>query len=309
MTAREALARATARLEVRGVPDAGHDAAVLLGQVLGRPRLELPLYYSWRLSPAESAAYEALVERRAGREPLQYILGSQGFMDFEVLVDGRALIPRPETELLAEKAIALGRAMSEERRAAGSGGRVADPGPRLCVADVGTGSGCLAIAIARALTEARVWATDASEQALALARQNAERLGVAGRVEFVRGDLLEPLLGGGVAVDLLVSNPPYIPSGELAGLQEEVRDHEPRLALDGGLDGLDAYRALASGAGPVLAGDGRVALELGYGQAAAVQALFEAAGFTAVEVSPDLAGLSRIMTARLAGPGKNGDRP
>ncbi len=298
MTAREALARATARLEVRGVPDAGHDAAVLLGQVLGRPRLELPLYYSWRLSPAESAAYEALVERRAGREPLQYILGSQGFMDFEVLVDGRALIPRPETELLAEKAIALGRAMSEERRAAG-----------LRVADVGTGSGCLAIAIARALTEARVWATDASELALALARQNAERLGVAGRVEFVRGDLLEPLLGGGVAVDLLVSNPPYIPSGELAGLQEEVRDHEPRLALDGGLDGLDAYRALASGAGPVLARDGRVALELGYGQAAAVQALFEAAGFTAVEVSPDLAGLSRIMTARLAGPGTNGDRP
>ncbi|MHB8758328.1 MAG: peptide chain release factor N(5)-glutamine methyltransferase [Bacillota bacterium] len=291
MTGREALARATARLEERGVPEAGHDAASLLGQILGRPRLELPLSYSRELGPAELAAYEGLIERRATREPLQYILGTQAFLDFELMVDARVLIPRPETELLAERAIALGRAVGARR-----------------VADVGTGSGCLAIALARALPDAHVWATDASEDALTLARANAARLGAGDRLTFLRGDFLAPLTEAGVALDLLVSNPPYIPSGELPGLQEEVRDHEPRKALDGGADGLRAYRSLAAGARSVLAPGGRVALELGYGQAAAVRALLEAAGFVGIEVSPDYAGISRVMTARLSPSERLGDR-
>ncbi len=298
MTVREALARATAWLEERGVPEAGHDAASLLGQVLGRPRLELPLSYTRELRPAELAAYEALIERRAAREPLQYILGTQAFLDFEVKVDGRVLIPRPETELLAERAVTLGRASGAAR-----------------VADVGTGSGCLAIAAAMALPDAHVWATDASEDALNLARENAARLGVGDRLTFLRGDFLTPLAEAGVVVDLLVSNPPYIPRGELAGLQEEVRDHEPRKALDGGADGLDAYRALAAGARSVLAPGGHIALELGYGQAAAVRALLATGGFIDIEVSPDFAGISRVMTAHLStpegqmGPGTSEARP
>lgn len=301
VTVREALARATARLEERGVPEAGHDAASLLGQVLGRPRLELPLSYSRELRPAELAAYEALVERRAAREPLQYILGTQAFLDFEVKVDRRVLIPRPETEILAEKAIALGREVgaARERGLARECGLARQPGT-LRVADVGTGSGCIAIAMARGLPAARVWATDASEDALTVARENAARLGVTDRVVFLRGDFLVPLTEAGTVVDLLVSNPPYIPRGELAELQEEVRGHEPRKALDGGTDGLSAYRALASGAPAVLSPGGRVAFELGYGQAEAVRALLRAAGFADIEVGPDLAGISRVMTARLS---------
>ena len=309
MTVREALVKATVRLESRGVPNAGHDAAVLLGQVLGRPRLELPLSYSRPLTEAEMTAFDALIERRAGREPLQYILGTQVFMDFEVLVDRRVLIPRPETEVLAERAIALGRAILAGRRAGGAGERMDGNGAGLTVADVGTGSGCLAIAIARALAEARVTAIDSSPGALEVARLNVARLGLSGRVGLVLGDFLGPLILGGQVVDLVVSNPPYIPRADLAGLQEEVRDHEPRVALDGGPDGLDAYRVLAVEAPRVLAPGGWVALELGFGQAAEVRAMFEAAGFRPVEISPDLAGISRVMTARWAGPATSGERP
>ncbi len=250
MTVREALDWGAGRLEAAGVPEARHDASVLLGQILGRPRLELPLHYTRRLTGDEDEAYRRLIDRRARREPLQHILGFEGFMGLEFRVDRRVLIPRPETEVLAERAMELAQTIKTRASAGG-------PSRPLRVADVGTGSGCLAVTLARRLPEAEVWATDSSTDALELARFNAARNGVEGRVHFLAGDLVVPLVARGLSVDLLISNPPYIPSAEIQTLQEEVRGFEPRTALDGGPDGLDAYRALISGAGRVLADPGQ----------------------------------------------------
>ncbi|HEY3315902.1 MAG TPA: peptide chain release factor N(5)-glutamine methyltransferase [Bacillota bacterium] len=282
-TVREALAWGTERLQGAGVPNPQYDTAVILGQIFGRPRLELPLYYRSPLTRPQAADFEGLVRRRMSREPLQYVLGHEGFMGLDFSVDPRGLIPRPETEGLAERALAI----------VGAG----HPQPR--IADVGTGSGCLAIVLAKTVPGARVWAIDRSEDALALARENAAHHVVADQIEFVAGDYLQPLVRRGVAVDLVVSNPPYIPSGEIPSLQEEVREFEPRSALDGGPDGLAAYRALAGQAPLVLTRPGWLALEIGHGQAEAVAALLAAAGFGTIENHSDLAGISRVITARI----------
>lgn len=224
------------------------------------------------------ARFAELCRRRRAGEPLQYLEGTAAFGPIEVLVDGRVLIPRPETEQLWERVMAL-----------------APSGPGT-VADVGTGSGCLALAVKHRRPDLRVVAVDIDPGALGLARRNAHRLGL--ETEFALGDLLAPLDPGlRGEVDVIASNPPYIAESEWAGLPAEVRDYEPRIALAGGEDGLLFHRRLAREARPWLAPGGVLMAEIGETQGADVAALFAAAGWEA-EIAPDLTGRDRFLTAR-----------
>lgn len=269
-TVLEALKMAGQRL--KEVPDPRLDAEWLLSEVLGVSRLEMLLNKRRELTEAEAAAYEALLVRREGREPLQYILGSQSFMGFSLKTDSRALIPRNDTEALCEEALKYVR----------PGGRVLD----LC-----TGSGALAAAIKKLRPGAEVWAADISEAALSLAKENAERLGA--EVKFVRGDLFSPVTGEKFHV--IVSNPPYIPESLRGRLQAEV-EREPALALFAGADGLDFYRRIAQEAPAYLLPGGRLCLEIGDGQGAAVKALLYEE-FADIQVLNDLNGLPRVVSA------------
>lgn len=269
-TVLEALKTAEQRLQE--VPDPRLDAEWLLSEVLGVSRLEMLLNKRRELTEAEAAAYEALLARREGREPLQYILGSQSFMGFTLKTDSRALIPRNDTEALCEEALKYVR----------PGGRVLD----LC-----TGSGALAAAIKKLRPGAEVTATDISDAALSLAKENAEKLNA--EIRFIRGDLFSPLAGE--KFDVIVSNPPYIPDALRGRLQAEV-EREPALALFAGDDGLDFYRRIAAEAPAHLLPGGRLCLEIGDGQGGAVKAfLYEE--FTDIQVLNDLNGLPRVVSA------------
>ncbi|HEX6911132.1 MAG TPA: peptide chain release factor N(5)-glutamine methyltransferase, partial [Longimicrobium sp.] len=231
------------------------------------------------LTPEELAEYRERLRRRARREPLQYIDGTAAFRDLVLKVDRRVLIPRPETERLVQEVLdwAAGRA-------------------DLHAVDVGTGSGAIALALATEGPFARVVATDVSPDALALARENQLRAAPAAPVEFRHGDLLEPLRGE--AVDVVVSNPPYIGDEEAPALDAEVRDWEPAGALFAGQGGLDVIRRLVPGAADVLRPGGLLALEMGAGQGAAVCAIIhETSAFAAPRVRPDLAGRDRVVLA------------
>lgn len=269
-TVLEALQAAEKRLCV--IPDPRLDAEWLLSEVLGVSRLEMLLNKRRELTEAEAAAYEALIVRREGREPLQYILGSQSFMGFSLKTDSRALIPRNDTEALCEEALKYVR----------PGGRVLD----LC-----TGSGALAAAIKKLRPGAEVWAADISEAALSLAKENAERLGA--EVKFVQGDLFSPVMGEKFHV--IVSNPPYIPESLRGRLQAEV-EREPALALFAGDDGLDFYRRIVQEAPAHLLPGGRLCLEIGDGQGDAVKALLYEE-FADIQVLNDLNGLPRVVSA------------
>jgi len=219
-----------------------------------------------------------LIKRRLKHEPTAYIIGTQPFLGLDIIVNRSVLIPRPETELLTETAISLV--------------RNAEWGTRNCtLADIGTGSGCIAVALAKSLPLAEVYAIDASNEALKVAKKNAERYKVDSRCHFVKGNLLEPLKE---PVDLIVANPPYIPSGEIAKLQPEVRDWEPKQALDGGKDGLDYIRKLLKESPKYLKPNGRLVMEFGFGQAAEIEKL-AAAGFEQREIIRDYAGIPRLL--------------
>ncbi|HSD10964.1 MAG TPA: peptide chain release factor N(5)-glutamine methyltransferase, partial [Candidatus Binatia bacterium] len=257
-TLKTLLERASRFLAERGVDNPNLDAELLLADVLGLERGRLYVDRDRMLGGSESARFEEGIRRRGGREPLQQIRGRQEFFSREFEVDATVLIPRAETETLVEAAIARARGIAAPR-----------------ILDVGTGSGAIAITLALELPKARVFATDVSPAAVDVGRANARRLAAA--VEFRRGDLVAPFAGE--RFDLIVSNPPYVPSGEIAALAPEVRDHEPRAALDGGVDGLGIYRSLAGSVGGALERDGGIVLEVGFGQSAAVGALFAAAGY------------------------------
>lgn len=273
MTVREALRRAAALLADARVPDARLDAEYLLAELLGTDRLRLLADGDTPLVPECEKAYDAWLARRARREPLQYILGTQPFMGLTLRVTPDALIPRADTETLCEEAY-----------------RRMRPGMR-CL-DLCTGTGALAIAMKAHCPGAEVYASDISKQALSLAEANAKRLGT--EIHFCQGDLFAPL--GEMDFGLIVSNPPYIPSGELPGLQAEVR-FEPALALDGGRDGLDFYRRIAGGAPARLSPGGALLMEIGSTQAEPVTGLLERAGLTEIRVLKDLAGLDRVVCA------------
>ena len=271
MTRRQALGRAVSRLQRADASDAALDAQWLLAHVCGAERLALLLALDEPLSAQVWTCFDALLARREAGEPLQYVLGEASFLGRAFRVDPRVLIPRADTETLAEAMCAC-----------------LTPGLR--VLDMGAGSGALAISAALACPQARVTGADISEDALAVARENGERLGA--RVEWVRSDLFSALEGR--CFDMIVSNPPYIPTGELEGLQREVR-REPVLALDGGEDGLACYRAIVRGLPGRLCPGGSLLLEVGDGQAARVRALLEKL-FDSTAVLADLSGLDRVVT-------------
>jgi len=256
------------------------DAELLAAHAFGLTRVHLYTQFDRPLLPAELAGYRELVKRRQAGEPVAYITGRKEFWSLDLVVDRRVLIPRPDTETAVEEAIER----LEER--------TAESPPRL--ADVGTGSGAIALALAKTQPGAAVFASDVSPDALAVARANAERLGLA--VTFLEGSLAEPLRGQ-EPFDLIVANLPYVRAGEIPGLSAEVRS-EPVLALDGGADGLDLVRLLVAAAPQVLAPGGALVLEIGEGQAQATAELCRAAGLLDVRVRADLGGIDRVVSGR-----------
>jgi release factor glutamine methyltransferase len=299
VTIRHLVVSARARLAAAGIEplEAAMDAELLAREVLGWDRARF-LAHDTDVAPASlSAPFEALVRRRERREPVSEILGRREFwgLDFEVTRD--VLTPRPETEIIVEEAIA--RATGEPPPIGPSTASTGRPAPHaLRIADVGTGSGCLAVVLAREFPTSTVVATDISPSALEIARRNAARHGVADRVDFRLTSLLD---GIAPAFDLVVSNPPYVPSGDLASLPPEVRNFEPREALDGGDDGLDALRALAKAAADVLSPGGWLIVEFGYGQESGVRAAIAETSLELAAVQPDLQGIPRTVVARQRG--------
>jgi release factor glutamine methyltransferase len=280
---REALRRGASRLEAAGIERARVDAEWLLADVLGVSRGRLGLESGRRLDAAAAARYAALLRRRLAREPLQHIVGTQAFRTLSVRVSPAALVPRPETELLAEWALEL-----------------LPPAPAPLVVDVGTGTGCIACALAAERPDARVIALDVSASAVGLARQNVLALGLGARVSVVGSDLFTAL-DAAVRADLVVANPPYLPTAIIPTLSPEVARFDPRQALDGGADGLELIRRLASEAPARLAPGGALVLETAGGeQALATVALLRSAGFVDVRTRPDLAGVDRFVAGRMA---------
>jgi release factor glutamine methyltransferase len=279
---RDALAAAVDALAAAGVEDPRLDAEVLLGEATGWERAQLAAEPEAGVPPGAARRFGEMVRRRLRREPVAYIVGRKGFRHLELAVDSRVLIPRPETELLVELAVELG--------------------PRR-VLDVGTGSGAIALAIADELEGCELLATDTSAAALAVARANAERLGLSQRVRFIEGMLPSDEMGwagegGAEPCDLVVANLPYIAESEWGGLEPEVTEWEPREALLGGPDGLDAIRVLLEGANATGVEAAAIGLEVGEGQAEAVADLIRDAGFGQVETRADLAGIPRIVWGR-----------
>ncbi|NJD38542.1 MAG: peptide chain release factor N(5)-glutamine methyltransferase [Geobacter sp.] len=266
------LAWTTGYLSEKGIENARREAEWLLCAATALDRMGLYLNFDRPLHDHELTVYRSMVARRGKREPLQHILGTQEFDGLEFMVSPAALIPRHDTEVLVATACAQASSAAT-------------------VLDIGTGSGCVAVALARRLPRAAVTAIDLSPDALALARRNAEQHQVA--IEFLLGSFFQPVADR--CFDLIVSNPPYIPTRDLATLEPEVRDFDPRLALDGGPDGLDAYRSLVSAAPHYLAPGGWLLLEVGAGQDAAVAELCAAAGFGAILTVPDGAGIQRVV--------------
>jgi len=286
-TVRELLTWTSERFASLGIDQARVDAEHLLARALGCERLELYLQHDRLLDEDDRAGFRELVRRRLAREPVAYIEGTRGFhaLDLELLVDRRVLVPRPETEHLVDWLL-------ESLRP--------PPAPLMTVLDVGTGSGAIALAIAKARYEVELIAVDASPEALEVARANVERLELGDRVRLLRSDLLAAVEIPPGGFDAIAANLPYIPSADLRALQPEVRDWEPRAALDGGPDGLDFIRRLITEVRErdALAAHGRLFVELGVGQAEAVATLMRRAGLSDVQSRSDLARIPRVVSGR-----------
>jgi len=269
----------------KGVESARLDAELLLAEVVGMTRTQLYTNFEQPLAAPEVGRFRELVRRRAAREPVAYITGRREFWSLDFTVDRRVLVPRPETELVVELAIDALKA-----RAGTDGFRVAD---------IGTGSGAIAVAIAKEVSTARVVATDRSGAALEIAPGNATRHGVEGRIEFRTGDGCAPLAGMG-PFDVIASNPPYIRSAEMKSLEPEVRDWEPKWALEAGSEGMDVTTPLVEEAFELLAPGGSLIVEVGT-QASLTRDCFARRGYVNVAVRRDLAGLERVVTGRRPG--------
>jgi len=273
-----AVKQATERLEERARGDARLDAETLLMHVLSRDRAYLYAYPELELSCRELNKYNELLRRRASGEPLQYITGHQQFWGLDLLINPSVLIPRPETEHAVETALELLRSVEAPK-----------------IIDVGTGSGCIALALASELQKADIDAVDLSAPALEVARLNAERFGLE-RIRFRQNDLLAAFLHNGPAFDLVISNPPYVGEREADKLQIEVRQHEPHSALFGGEEGLDIYRRLIPQAAEVLKRGGWLVMEIGYSQEQAVRELLT--DWREVRSVGDLQGIPRVIASR-----------
>ncbi|HUE76923.1 MAG TPA: peptide chain release factor N(5)-glutamine methyltransferase [Longimicrobiales bacterium] len=277
----EVTRKATAVLASRGVADARLDAELLLGWVLGLRRLDLYLQHDRPLTGPELERYRGAIRRRLRREPLQYIVGETSFREIVLRVDRRALVPRPETEVL------VGLVAAESRARAGGG----------VALDLGVGSGAIALSLLHEGAFERVVATDVSEEALTLAGENAQRLGLSNRLDLRMGDLW-CAVADGETFDAIVSNPPYVARGEGPALAPEVRDWEPERALFAGETGLETIERIVAGAAARLVPGGLLALEVGATQGEAAGVLMEGAGFTDVRIAKDLAGRERVALGR-----------
>jgi release factor glutamine methyltransferase len=263
---------ATGRLKRAGVETPRLDTELLLAHVLETTRPNLLAGLAAALTAEQTVNFEQLIARRGQREPVAYITGAKGFRRIDLQVDSRVLIPRSETELLVA-VVKVGRPCG--------------------ILDVGTGSGAVALALADELPDATIQAVDVSENALTVARGNAERLGVAGRVSFSQSDLLASVAG---AFDAIAANLPYVASAEMTALQPEITRYEPELALDGGPDGLDLVRKLAGQAPSRLKPGGLLALEIGDDQGAATKEILNQCGFVQTEIHLDLSGRDRVVS-------------
>ncbi|MEW6261899.1 MAG: peptide chain release factor N(5)-glutamine methyltransferase [Thermodesulfobacteriota bacterium] len=261
------------------------DAEVLLADLLNLDRIQLYLNFEKPLQPDELASFRQKVKRRAALEPVAYIIGRKEFYGLELRVGPEVLIPRPETELLVEETLALVRGRWPELVEVDGG---------LALADLGAGSGAVALALARHMPGARIYALDVSPQALALARANAERHGLAGRIFFHQGDLFAPLAGAGLEFQAIAANLPYVPRPAFRDMPVEVRQYEPRLSLDGGEDGLAVIQRAVLEARDHLAADGALLLEIWPDQAGAIRDLAAGRGYPNVKIVQDLAGRDRV---------------
>jgi release factor glutamine methyltransferase len=271
----------TKTLRQAGIDSPDADARLLIGHALGLDRTALMTNSDRALHADDIAAIDALAARRLQHEPVSRILGRKEFWSLTLDVSNAVLVPRPETETIVEAVLEF------------IGGARLEP---LRLLDIGTGSGALLLALLTELSNATGIATDISPAAIAVARVNAGRLGLAERCGFVVCNIADGVTG---PFDLIVSNPPYIAHAEIATLDPDVRDYDPALALDGGKDGLDAYRAIAAQAPHLLAPGGRLIVELGAGQEPAVSALFTKSGLTVEAARPDLAGIPRALGASM----------
>ncbi len=271
VTVRGAILEAAKRISAR-------DAELLVGHVLGSDRAWIIAHKEDLLSEDEFQRFICLAARRAAGEPMQYIIGTQEFFGLSLHVEQGVLIPRPETEHLVEAVLQWCSNRKDDK---------------LRIVDVGTGSGAIALALAKNVPESEITATDLSDTALGIASSNAVQLGFADRILFLRADLLEPFASN--SFDVVVSNPPYIPLGDAAQMQKEVAEHEPRDALFAGLDGLDVYRRLIPKAKVILRAGGLLAMEFGFGQQQALKQLLQ--GWDRVRFLKDYAGIARVVLA------------
>lgn len=257
---------------------------LLLAHLLQMPRMKLYLNFERVLTETELEKLRDFVKRRANREPLQHIIGTANFCGLEFLVNKSVLIPRPETEILAERAWSFLQQRAKEKG-------------QSTALDFGTGSGCLAVMLAKKCPTAKIHALDISSEAIEVARENATRHQVIEQIEFHQGNGFAAF-SGKKEFDLIVANPPYISSEEISTLEPEVRDHDPRLALDGGADGLEFYRLLAKESRNWLAPDGYLMLEFGEGQAESIREIFEQQKWIVEAIEPDYTQRLRFLIAR-----------
>ena len=283
MTVLEAINKGAEFLTRKEIESPRLQSELLLAHILNLPRLRLYLEFERAVSEGQANQLRDFLVRRGNHEPLQHIVGSTSFCGLPIIVTSAVLIPRPETETLAEQVWTFLNSIPTETN----------------FADLGTGSGCLPIAIAAHAKRARGVSVDVSEEALAIAKQNVEKTGIAERVELRRGDFLAGLQPA-ERFDVIVPNPPYIPTAEIELLQAEVRDHDPRLALDGGADGLDFHRALAQGAAQFLKPGGRLFIEFADGQGEALRDLFGGHGWIVHAIVPDLSRTDRVLIAEFS---------
>jgi release factor glutamine methyltransferase len=289
---RSALRAAFAQLRAAGVPSHTLASELLLMHALGRDRTWLYAHPEEVIPDSEARLFTSLLARRAAGEPTQHLTGKQEFWGLEFEVTPDVLIPRPETEHVIE--VALDRLAVREIR---TGRRQTFTGEGLQIADIGTGSGCIAVALAKELPGATIYATDISSAALAVAGRNATRHSVSDRIHFLESSLLGEASQLSLLFDLIVSNPPYIGRREAATLMREVRDHEPETALYGGEEGYELYAGLIAQSATHLKASGILVLELGHNSLPAVQPLLDAPLWTSVGATNDLAGTPRVIAA------------
>lgn len=281
----DVIDKTTPFFEKQGIESPRLTIELLLAHLLKKKRLDLYLEFERELDERTLEKLRELVKRRAAGEPLQYITGEAEFFGLKFAVDKRVLIPRPETELLVKTVSERLKPLEEQKQV-------------LKIVDVGTGSGCIAVTLAKNLPTAEIYALDISNEALEVARGNAKMHGVEKNIRFLQSDLLQELQGSWGA-DAVVSNPPYIATGELANLPKEVRDFEPVRALSAGEDGFEVFQRLVMDARRVLKPSGLIALEIGAGQRPAVEILVVKAGYEVDQVVKDLQGHERVVVARL----------